>query len=309
MLSEEIYRKMKLDREFNACLSKTNQVEADYSQKFVQGIRPDVADLNRAYHSLHKSAFELSILFSPRATVTPSRQGDFLLTIITISSIGRAYAANVISLIEKGPVNRNAVKRIDKLLLNFKNMQSKFTELEADARKLLDAYLSGGAQIPKEKISYYSKSLLQLRRAYFRVRAKASLLEKSFDFSGYAYSHYEPLMILMRSHQPAPRRQSVSAATEEYKEYVRSLLEESNSYMNAVFDFDTRRAKHKRKDSLDIETAKFIASYKLPRDAVLRHAEFLKSVNPAVFFTEDEFMRIRPEGQKTKPEALFLSKK
>lgn len=309
MLSEEIYRKMKLDREFNICMSRANQLEAEYSQKFVQGMQPDVADLNRAYHLLHKSAFELSILFSPRATVTPSRHGDFLLTIITISSIGRAYATNMISLIEKGAINSGVVKRVDKLLLSFKNMQSKFMELEADAQKLLEMYISSGAQVPKEKISYYSKSLLQLRRAYFRVRAKSSLLEKSFDFSGYVYSHYEPLMILMRSHQPPSRKPSVSATTEEYKEYVRSLLEESNSYMNAVFDFDMRRAKHKRKGSLDIETAKFIVSYKLPRDAVLRHAEFLKSMNPAVFFTEDEFTKIRPERQKIKPEVLFLGKK
>ncbi|MCX8206143.1 MAG: hypothetical protein N3H30_02845 [Candidatus Micrarchaeota archaeon] len=310
MLSEEIYRKMKLDREFNTSLSKANMVEAEYSQKFVQGIRPDLGDLNRAYHALHKSAFELSMLFSPRATVTPPRQGDFLLTIMTIAGIGQAYIGNVISLIERNGIRNPSVKRVDKLLSNFRQMQEIFTGLEADVRQSLDAYISRGEHPSRDRISRYSKDLLRLRRAYFRVRAKLNALEKSVDFSGYEYRHYEPLVMLMRSqHQTHARKQAAPATTGEYKEYVRSLLQESNSYMNAVFDFDARRARHKRKDLLDIENAKFIASYKLPRDAVVRHAEFLKSMNPTVFFTEDEFHRIRPEGRKTKPDALLFSKK
>ncbi|GEM_PF-2690658 len=309
MFSETLYNRMKFDKEFNESMEKASHVEYEYFTKFMGGERPDPTPLNRSYYELHKSAFELSILFSPRAAKVPAHTGDYLLTILGIAKMGQCYISNLRRLINTSNLKGSSVKRIDKMHLSFNHMQSLFESMEMDVQSALDRYLSTGTPLSRADVSRYSKGLLRIRRAYFRMRSKVHYMEHHFNFSAGIYDKYEPLVRMMRSQYATGQKTAVFSQSVEYKEYAKSILQESNNYLNAVYDLDSKRARCKRRDYVDLENTAFIVNYTMPRDAVLKHVLLLRSLSPAAFFNNDELIRTQPAANRMKPDAIALATK
>ncbi len=301
MLSETLYKRMMLDREFTSSMTKASSAESEYATRWASGEKPEPAPLNMAYHDYHRSAFELSLLFSPRAARTPSFTGDFLLTVMSIVKMGKVYVSNLKQFISNSNLKKSNVKRLDKVGLNLNQMLEMFDTLEADVQSSIDAYVASGKGPEKSKISSYSKSLLRVRRSYFRVQGKLQTIEKHLDFSAGAYQSYEPLIMLVRSHQGSRSKKASYSPTKDYSEYMGALANDANAYLEAVYNYDTARSKHKKKDYIDMANTAFIASYKLPRDAVVRHANALRNINPTLIYAEEDITKLKPVQ---KPKAL-----
>lgn len=228
MLSETLYKKLLLDDEFNACLEQA----IASSDKNKQA---------RIYHDLHKSAFELSVLFSPRAIRVPSAMGDFLVNVIGLAQLGGHYLSNTLNLCETA-AGKPSVRRFDKLKVSLSTMVNIFSRLENDAKQRLDEYLTEGKTPSRAKISEYSKNLLKIRRSYFKVRPKLNAVQDDLNFSEYNYVPFKSLVMLVDSR----RKNSLSRPA---------------SYVSAA----SRSPCSKRKDVRDKEDAAFIAKHGLPR--------------------------------------------
>ena len=288
MLSETLYNKMMLDKEFMSSMNKVSIAMSGYagcdeSEKEHQGAR-----LNSAYNDYHKAAFEVSLLFSPRASRVPSVIGDFLLTVASIAKIGKHYLGNLNEIISNSNLSKSGVKRLDKVMSNINQMLIQLDNLDAEVSSSIDVYINTGKPPERQKISAYSKSLLRIRRSYFRVHNKLGALEKHLNFSSCTYKPYEPLVMMLRSQQgPRARKGSFSSARN-YSEYMGMLSGNAAKYVEQVYNFEAIvRSRGKRKENMDIANTAFIVNCKLPREVALKHANALRSLHPSIIYGED----------------------
>ncbi|MEM3364565.1 MAG: hypothetical protein QXS93_03590 [Candidatus Micrarchaeia archaeon] len=299
MLSETLYKRMMLDKEFISSMTKAYIAGRDDNCSSAAGDCISLTEKNIALHKYHRSAFELALLFSPRASRTPSFIGDFLLTIASIAKLGKTYISNFRWLISISDFKKSRVKRLDKVNISLSQMQEMLETLEADVQSSIKDYISSQEVPDRQKISYYSKSLLHIRRSYFRIQKKLEMLEEHLNFSGGAYKPYEPLVMLAYSHQGQRGRKS-QQATPSFLSELTGWLERSNpsQYLEAVYAYDTICSRQKRKDSLDIARTAFIFNYKLPRDAVLKHVDAIRNFSPELIYAESDTTRLVDTRQK-----------
>ncbi len=245
MLSETICNKLVMDEEFNHTVKHTAIAERDH---IAQSSAKRKAVLNRAYHNLHGSAFELSVLFSPRAAKKPSSIGEFLVTLLSISRLGKVYLGNMLNLMNTMK-SKSPFKRIDKLKIGLMNTIELLDDIDGKVQKSLEDYLQGRFLDDKSKISKYSKSMLKVRRSYYKVKFKIKLLNDCFDFSSIEYRTYAPLMQFVRFHANP------------------SSISMPNS---VVLDAVANKPKSKRKEAVDKENTAFILKHGLPRKLAVR---------------------------------------
>lgn len=292
MLSQTLYDLMKIDTEFNSKLEKASLVEAEYAVNFANASTQDIGPLNRSYHEMHRSAFELSLLFSPRATKTPSLFGDYLLTLMSIVKMGQNYVFNLKNLIKNSNLKQSQVKRVDKIELNLAQIESLLNSLEEELQSSLSLYVENNTPPSKKDISRYNKTLLKIRRTYYRMQSKIHKLEEHFDFSKNSYRTYEPLMRLMRS-RFVESHTGISSRALRYKEYISSILKDSGRYATVVYDVEKRPTLN-RKNQLDLEDTLFIMNYNLPREVVAKHVQLLRAIPPAILSSQDDYIKMKP---------------
>ncbi|MCX8200060.1 MAG: hypothetical protein N3G76_01170 [Candidatus Micrarchaeota archaeon] len=285
MLSETLYKRMMLDKEFISSMAKVGAVRQDSPTKGT-GQSELAAAQNIAFHDYHKSAFELSLLFSPRASRTPSLSGDFLLTVISIAKLGKAYLSNLGGFISTSDLKKSGVKRLDKVNLSLSQMLKMLEVLEKDVQSSIDEYITSGKAPDRKKISYYSKLLLRIRRSYFRVQKKLQSIEKHLCFSRTEYQPYAPLVMLACSHQGQRNKRPLCAQPSSLNGAIALQQIPASEYIEAVYAYDTVCSRQKRKEHLDIAKTSFIASYMLPRDAVVRHVQALKNLDVGLVYGE-----------------------
>lgn len=255
MLSETICSKLAMDSEFNNHIKAVFITERDFfaqslTKKARSKLTKSKSDLNRAYHDLHRSAFELSVLFSPRAARTPSFMGEFFVTLLSISRLGKVYLSNMLNLINTMK-SKSPFKRIDKLKIGLENTLDLLDKLDEDVQQSLDEYLSGAQFNNRKKISEYSKCMLRVRRSYYKIKFKISLLNDCFDYSSLDYNTYGPLMQFVRF-KSNPSLKSLHSPV----------------VMEAVLN----KPKSKRKEDVDKQNTSFILKHGLPRKLATRLA-------------------------------------
>ncbi|MGC8924342.1 MAG: hypothetical protein ACP5KJ_04085 [Candidatus Micrarchaeia archaeon] len=249
MLSETIYKRMISDEEF------LRQAETTYALQLECNSSDDKNMLNRAYSELHRIAFELSVIYSPRVLSKQVMVGDFMVSLMTASKIGKVYFSQFFERMKNADTKKTGIKRIDKLEGSIHKIMKILDEIESSVEGSLKEYAYNGKEPAHKFMLEQNKRMLNVRRTYFRIINKVREMEKHIDFTGSDYECYEPLLKLLQASVRSNTKVMGIGGTNNISEVA---------HPDAIIYSNTK----KKKMYVDKDNTNFILKYSIPNSMV-----------------------------------------